>query len=234
MTSDEDGNEKVQSGDAELAGKVEAGKREQPADYDTEYASYEEVDETSSSFAEVSRSQRKRDREKKRRGDLNNGLDRMLALVFMIDPELKAEAEERARKNQGTKTTNTENPMLNRLELINNAVAILERIHRENEELKMIVAHLARELAGMAPQPTLPPHIMAPLPNAREIQVSIPYRISHSHLSIASSPFSPLLFCIFFHQHNKHTAEARTSTTVKLGSFHSFIWWGCRTTAFTS
>jgi hypothetical protein len=178
--------------DKDQEGKLKAEKgKEADTMLEDEAAEYKYNEETSGSLAELSRSERKRDREKKRRSDVNSGLDRMMALIFVIDPQLKAEAEERAKKVQGGRATSAENPILSRVELINSAVMTLERIHRENEERKMVIAHLARGLlagnanssGAAAPEsaqsaPAPPPHIMAALPNARGIQVSILFRVA--------------------------------------------------------
>lgn len=54
--------------------------------------------------AAMSRSERKRHREKKRRSDVNKGFDELLSLLLDIDPEVRADAEERASQGQCKKT----------------------------------------------------------------------------------------------------------------------------------
>ena len=126
---------------------------------------------TYESLAEMSRSERKRHREKKRRGDVNKGLDDLMALIFKIDPPLKQAAEERQRKHsQNSRSTKTGEPeaILSRVELITSTVAILNRIHLENEGRKTLISHLARGLlsgdGGSSGMAGAPPPFMSMLP----------------------------------------------------------------------
>jgi hypothetical protein len=144
--------------------------------------------DTSASLASLERIriERKRNREKKRRSDVNKGLDALMELVFVIDPRVKLEAEERAAKvTSGGRTGSSDAPtILSRVELINTVYATLERVHEENGELKRVIAQLASNPGrgagdagtGAAPQPAaaacLPPNVMTGFSNAREIQVS--------------------------------------------------------------
>lgn len=110
------------------------------------------------------RAERKRNREQKRRNEVNEGLDQLAKLVFMVDPQLKADAEDRARKTQsGVSITAApkENHLLSRVELVNSAVATLSRVHRENEMNKMIIQQLMR--GGMSAG-GMPPLVGAPNP----------------------------------------------------------------------
>ena len=43
-----------------------------------------------------SRSEKKRDREQKRRNQLNDGLDKLTEVIFSVDPDLKAAARARS------------------------------------------------------------------------------------------------------------------------------------------
>ena len=176
----------VQHDEEKLVVERAVGKGKKSKKDDSAVDAIDEDGETAESMAEWSRSERKRHREKQRRSDVNKGLDQMMALIFLIDPQLKAEAEERARKNQGGRTA-SENTMLSRVELINSAVATLERVHRENEERKMVIAHLARGLlagngsgGAHAPEraPAIPPHLLAALSAQRDIQVRSSYCMS--------------------------------------------------------
>jgi hypothetical protein len=161
-TSDEDHTGK----EGMPKGEPATGKRKEPPDHDEDA----DLGDTSpdvgddfgtSNLLEMSRSERKREREKKRRGDVNRGLDQLMTLVFTIDPELRAEAEERHRKSHSNRVVTRAEPeaMLSRVELINATVATLHRVHQENEERKMVIAQLSRELlsnggsAGSLPQP---------------------------------------------------------------------------------
>lgn len=100
-------------------------------------------------LAKMSRSERKRHREKKRRSDVNKGFDELMTLLLEIDPTVRAEAEERARRGQWKGNFGAqEDNLLNRVDLISRAVEVLRRIHRENEERKHIIASLTRSGAG--------------------------------------------------------------------------------------
>jgi len=97
----------------------------------------------------MSRSERKRYREKKRRSDLNREFDQLMTLLVEIDPEVRSEAEERARRGQWKGTAGAqEDNLLSRVDLIGRTVEVLRRLHRENEQRKQIVNQL---LHGSAP-----------------------------------------------------------------------------------
>lgn len=111
----------------------------------------EEIEEISAdNFAKMSRSERKRHREKKRRSDVNKGFDELMTLLLEIDPQVRLEAEERARRGQwkGTFGAHEEN-LLSRVDLISRTVEVLRRIHRENEERKQIIATLTQSKPGL-------------------------------------------------------------------------------------
>jgi len=116
-------------------------------------------DAESSAYAD-SRSERKRNREQKRRDDVNKGLEQLTKMVFVIDPQLKAAAEDRAKKSHG-RTAVPESQLLSRVELVTSAVATMGRVHQENEMRKVIIAQLSRDLAaarggsGAAPSPEM-------------------------------------------------------------------------------
>jgi hypothetical protein len=161
-TSDEDhtGKEGMSMGEPATGKRKEAPRHDEEAHSDDASPDVGNDFGTSNLF-EVSRSERKREREKKRRGDVNQGLDQLMTLVFTIDPELRAEAEERHRKSHSNRVATRVEPeaMLSRVELINAAVATLHRVHQENEERKMVISQLSRELlsnggsAGPVSQP---------------------------------------------------------------------------------
>lgn len=99
------------------------------------------------------RAERKRQREQQRRHNLNKGLDEMMAILFRIDPRLKDDSIERSNLQSRlggpmspTVSKNENNALLSRVEIVQYAVSTLERLHRENEERKMVIADLmARE-----------------------------------------------------------------------------------------
>mmetsp|Transcript_16677 Transcript_16677/g.23504 ORF Transcript_16677/g.23504 Transcript_16677/m.23504 type:complete len:355 (-) Transcript_16677:337-1401(-) len=107
-------------------------------------------------LSRMSRSERKRHREKKRRSDVNKGFDDLMALLMEIDPAVKAEAEEKARRTNGRPANVKVNDLdssalINRVDLISRAVTALERVHKENEERKLLIADLSSRLSGDTP-----------------------------------------------------------------------------------
>ena len=90
--------------------------------------------------AAMSRSERKRHREKKRRSDVNKGFDELMALLLEIDPDVRADAEERASKGQCKRSLGAhEENVLSRVDLIATAVRVLRRVHTENEKHKKMI-----------------------------------------------------------------------------------------------
>ena len=98
---------------------------------------------TEEDFALMSRSERKRHREKKRRSDVNRGFDELMALLLEVDPAVKADAEERAAKGQCKRVLGAhEDNLLSRVDLISTAIKVLKRVHYENERNKKIIEGL--------------------------------------------------------------------------------------------
>ena len=99
-------------------------------------------------FARMSRSERKKFREKKRRSDVNKGFDELMSLLVKVDPTIKAEMEEQERcKRNSNKTTNSsegENLALNRVDLISRTAMVIARMYRQNEEQRALLAELTR------------------------------------------------------------------------------------------
>ena len=107
---------------------------------------------TPEEMAKMSRSERKRHREKKRRSDVNKGFDELMTLLLEIDPRVRAEAEERARRGQWKGQLGAhEDNLLSRVDLISRTVDVLRRIHQENEERKLIIASLTRGRGEICP-----------------------------------------------------------------------------------
>lgn len=134
MSSSKEKEETKEKGGEEE--KMEAGKEEMTAE---------------PSLAQSTRSERKRNREQKRRNEVNGGLDQLTRLIFMIDPQLKVVAELRASKNHsgGKRPPGVSDAqLLSRVELINSAVATLARVHQENEERKLMIARLTMGATG--------------------------------------------------------------------------------------
>lgn len=121
-----------------------------------------------SSLAEtlVDRAERKREREKKRRFDLNGAFDQLKELIFRINPEVRKEAEQRMAANN--KAKNEEQGVFNRLELVLYALNTLEVVYEENEERKMVIQQMARGMladgrkAGITPEALVAPKLPNP------------------------------------------------------------------------
>lgn len=112
----------------------------------------DEVDDKS-----LSQSERKRNREKRRRSQIAKGMKALAEILFHIDPSIKAAAEERAKKihagGSTSTTTNQTQLLLSRVELVNCAAVIMFRIHKENEFNKMLIRTLAENASrGTSPE----------------------------------------------------------------------------------
>jgi Helix-loop-helix DNA-binding domain len=106
-------------------------------------SSPERVDSDRQDATAMSRSERKRHREKKRRSDVNRGFDDLMNLLIEVDPEVRAEADERSRRGlwKGSLGAQDDN-LLSRVDLISRTVSVLRRIHNENEEKKSFINQL--------------------------------------------------------------------------------------------
>lgn len=146
-TSDEERKDEVVSN--QLEAEACPGKRKEPPDAeDEDQAQSDDSDDNVQNIIDQTRMERKRQREKKRRTDVNKGLEQLMNVIFMIDPELKAEADERHKRSHRAQTE--PESMISRVELINSAIATLLRIHQENEERKMVVSQLSKGLLAAA------------------------------------------------------------------------------------
>jgi len=84
--------------------------------------SAEDIEDPSpSDFAQMSRQERKRHREKRRRGKVNAGFDDLKDLLVQIDPE----------------TNDRED--INRVDLISRAVVVMKKLHDENGAVKKLL-----------------------------------------------------------------------------------------------
>lgn len=131
------------------------------------------------SVASMTKRERKRDREKQRRSDLNYAFDSLMELIFRINPRRREEAEaNRKGGGQYCKGKSEESPLLSRLDIVNEAVETMGRIHLENEERKGVILHLSRGLLASrtdVPPPLDPVAGLAPMQSslaaARELEV---------------------------------------------------------------
>ena len=133
-----------------LSPLASAGQRKRSRESEGELD--EEEVPSAEELSKMSRSERKRHREKKRRNDVNKGFDELMTLLLEIDPDVRAEAEERARRGQwkGSFGAQEEN-LLSRVDLISRTVDVLGRVHRENEERKLIIARLLQGASAGTP-----------------------------------------------------------------------------------
>jgi hypothetical protein len=101
-------------------------------------------------LSKLSRADRKRNREKKRRKNVNKGFDDLMNLLIEIDPKVRAEAEERARRGKwkGSIGAQEEN-LLTRADLITRSADVLRQVHRENEARKVIIMELTQGGSGV-------------------------------------------------------------------------------------
>lgn len=129
-----------------IASSSVAGQNKRPA---TSPPSDHEDDVSPDAFAKMSRSERKRHREKKRRQDVNRGFEDLMALLVEIDPSIRSHVEEHRTDAQDGSLGG-----LNRVELISRTVSVLGRIHRENEHRKMQLDNLARRGTTLQGTPT--------------------------------------------------------------------------------
>lgn len=114
---------------------------------DSENESDEQDVLSADAIAQMTRSERKRHREKKRRSDVNKGFDDLTSLLWEIDPTMRMEAEERTSRLQtkGQSGGPPEAALLSRVDLINRAAQLLRRLHNENEQNKSIISALTRQ-----------------------------------------------------------------------------------------
>lgn len=101
----------------------------------------------------LSKAERKRQRERKRRSDVNKGFDALAKILVKVDPQFQEETRrfwEANKRREGALDSGGDGRMaalpldirdgmphfLNRSELINRAVDIIGRLHQENEDQK--------------------------------------------------------------------------------------------------
>lgn len=87
----------------------------------------------------LSRSERKRNREQHRRNEVTNGLDALASMLSTVDP-----ARMKGGRWTSKKETGDGGVAMSRVELLNHALETLERLHKENEARKDIIAELSK------------------------------------------------------------------------------------------
>jgi hypothetical protein len=103
-------------------------------------------------YARMSRSERKRYREKKRRSEVNKGFDDLTALLLKVDPQVSADsdADEKSSGGRSASMKEGENPVLNRVDLITRTIKALDRMSRENDEFKALLAERSQDGSEIA------------------------------------------------------------------------------------
>lgn len=121
-----------------------AGKKRKAPEEDDEASKTGSKDNNQASLKRNNRNERKRQLEKKRRDEVNNGLDKMMELLFEIDPKSRAESRERQIGNQDGGDPMKYNSLhaLNRVDLIQRSTELLRSLHYENLDLKKMVSEL--------------------------------------------------------------------------------------------
>ena len=116
---------------------------------DSEHDSDENDDIDPGAFAQMTRSQRKCHRERRRRSEVNKGFDDLTSLLWDIDSKMmRTEIESRAQRGKKQSNLPSEDIILSRVDLINFTITLLRRLHTENEQRKEIIATLTRTGTG--------------------------------------------------------------------------------------
>jgi hypothetical protein len=109
--------------------------------------------DSESMMSGMSQSERKRFREKKRRSEITNAIDQLTKILLKVEPANliqqnnlvystnSSDIPSRAGRSNGGSGGGGQQP-LNRTEIINHAVQVLERLFRENEERKLQIMRL--------------------------------------------------------------------------------------------
>lgn len=117
--------------------------KKHPRDSENESDENDEIDPVV--FAQMTRSQRKCHRERRRRSEVNKGFDDLTSLLWEIDSTtMRAEIENRAQRGKKQSNLPKEDILLSRVDLINFTISLLRQLHTENEQRKEIIATLAR------------------------------------------------------------------------------------------
>jgi len=107
---------------------------------DTNSRKRKATEDEETDWKKMSRSERKRTREKKRREELNVGFDALTHVLVEIDPDTRNEA----------KSSTTGDDAMSRVDLIARATQVLRRVHSENEQRKRLLALLQQSSSNSA------------------------------------------------------------------------------------
>lgn len=138
---------------------INSASKKHRRDSENESDDNDEIDP--SEFAQMTRSQRKCHRERRRRSEVNKGFDDLTSLLWDIDATtMRTEVENRAQRGKKQSNLPTEDILLSRVDLINFTISLLRRLHGENEQRKEIITTLTRAGTG-----TLDAGVNLTLPN---------------------------------------------------------------------
>jgi hypothetical protein len=105
--------------------------------------------DSSTTSQQLSAAEQKRDREKRRRSELNETLDDLSDLVFQIDPGLTSgRVEGIVDMDDSDDKVSRTNTVTNRTELIRRTVRLLKRIYTENQEKEKTISNLRRIISS--------------------------------------------------------------------------------------
>ena len=111
-------------------------------------------------MSNMSQSERKRFREKKRRSEITNAIDQLTKILIKVEPTNLIQQNNlvystnasdfpyRSSRLSGNSTGGSQQP-LNRTEIINHAVHVLEKLFSENEERKMHIMRMHSIVHGV-------------------------------------------------------------------------------------
>lgn len=118
--------------------------------------------------------ERKRNKERKRRSDITQGLDSLAQVIFLVDPGLEVLARKNLHGDPAKKAANS-SKLLGRVELVNAAITTLARVHNDNEIHKALISHLTNRRSNHG-EPESPD---ATVPANSFSQEPFPLQVSH-------------------------------------------------------
>lgn len=170
---------------------------------DSENESDENDDLDPVAFAQMTRSQRKCHRERRRRSEVNKGFDDLTSLLWDIDATtMRAEIENRSLRGKKQSNLPTEDIILSRVDLINCTISLLRRLHAENEQRKDIISTLTR--SGTS---SFDAGVNLTLPNLGSVHTSL----DNDRARLATTEVSLLHLCYFLIINHLHLALKKSS-----------------------
>lgn len=103
-------------------------------------------EEASPNSDNLSRSERKRRREMKRRSDVNRGFEELMSLIVRMNPPELHEVTSKEENVNPDKSASVQVGNLNRVDLMNKAVVIMDRLFQENKKMRRDIQELKMEI----------------------------------------------------------------------------------------